>query len=562
MTDPQSPNKTIGWILSTGLGAAAAFTGTVHAASWITPTGEAYAWNPVTLLADLIGGTAWPPCTALIGGLVLAGAAAAGWFLMPKARTRHRTDKASKHMGQPAETRVLREPARRQEAQVLHPQAAERIGPGQLIGSMVGQPGTLFQGWRDLAVHVWGTGRGKTSSMVIPHLAAAPGPAALTGNKVDGVPETIAARQDVGQIWLFDPQRIYRDSDEPAFVFNPLTDVRTLTDAKQLAAIFEASTKDPDSRGGDAQFDTQGRNLLAAFLLAAALDGRPLSEVFEWLVDEQGRGEEPRAILEQRRQKGPARLIRGVMGQPVKTAGGVYATAQRMAECLQDDDLLAWTEPRPGTPVFSPAAFVQSTDTLILLSQEGEGSAGAILTALIKAVCTSGERLARRNRGRMPVPMVMELDECANIVRWPELPRVYSYYGSLGIQLSAYFQSRAQAVGVFGEHGWRALWNGASVRSYGGGSDDVPWLKELSAVIGERDEVITNTSRARGSTTYSTTTRKVPVLPVEDLAALPEWRAVVFSSKARPVQVAVTPWFQHPTLQPRISARLPQEQPA
>ncbi|WP_255411754.1 TraM recognition domain-containing protein [Cryobacterium sp. Y11] len=60
------------------------------------------------------------------------------------------------------------------------------------------------------------------------------------------------------------------------------------------------------------------------------------------------------------------------------------------------------------------------------------------------------------------------LDESANIVRWPELPSVYSYYGSIGIILNAYFQSRAQAIDAFGKDGWQTLWDAAAHRVYGG----------------------------------------------------------------------------------------------
>ncbi len=80
------------------------------------------------------------------------------------------------------------------------------------------------------------------------------------------------------------------------------------------------------------------------------------------------------------------------------------------------------------------------------------------------------------------MPLVIELDECANIVvRWPALPSVYSFYGSLGMPLNTYFQSRDQAVEAFGQNGWGAIWGAAVTRVFGGGAMDDQFLKGCRA---------------------------------------------------------------------------------
>ena len=49
---------------------------------------------------------------------------------------------------------------------------------------------------------------------------------------------------------------------------------------------------------------------------------------------------------------------------------------------------------RSGADARELAAFITSTDTLVLLSKDGEGSGGAILTALIRAICKTAETAA------------------------------------------------------------------------------------------------------------------------------------------------------------------------
>jgi type IV secretory pathway TraG/TraD family ATPase VirD4 len=51
----------------------------------------------------------------------------------------------------------------------------------------------------------------------------------------------------------------------------------------------------------------------------------------------------------------------------------------------------------------------------------------------------------------------------------------------------------------------------------------------------------------------STNTRKVNTLDIADLGSLPEWRAIMFSSKCRPVMINTMPWFRDKTLSAAIN---------
>ena len=526
----------------------------IHVGAMITPTGHTYSWNFVQLLGDMaLRGAPWPPAAtgATLVAVVLALAVFVGFMAwMARRAANKRGNAAIAHMATRKQSAVLRQKARTKEAVQLHPHAME-LPAGQSVGRLIGTKKWVLQGWRELGVYVFGPGRGKTSGIVIRHMIEAPGAAIMTSNKVDGVRETLAGRRDRGRAFIFDPNQIYRRGTTPDFVFNPLDYIETAADAKELAAIFEASTKKASDKAGDAQFDTAGRDMLAYFFLAAKLDGQPLSQVFSWIARAQG--DEVRDILDRHGKTGPATTIAGILEWPERTKGSAYATAQRMASALADDELLAWTS-TTGVRRFDPAEFITSNDTLVLLSKDGEGSGGAILTALVRAICKTAQRAAETNGGRLDVPLVIELDECANIVRWPELPSVYSYYGSMGIIVNAYFQSRAQGIDAFGREGWGTLWDAASNRVFGGGVLDDEFLKSIAMLIGEHDEITYGSSTGRdGHLSTSTNTRKVNTMDVAALAALPEWRAIVFNSKSRPVMVQTVPWFKDKALTSKIS---------
>lgn len=455
-------------------------------------------------------------------------------------RQRPDVDRSTRHLAKAPERARLGHRARSSEAARLAPSLKD--APGLLIGRTVNGRQRVYQGWEDVALDIWGPRRGKTTARAVPALLASPGAAVATSNKRDLLDTTAGMRARTGTVWVFDPQGVASDG-RPTFVYNPLTRVTNAVEAQRLAALFVADTKEPGART-DPQWDTAGADLLAWLMLAAAVDRRSLADVWTWVSDTSD--DTPVRLLRLHGHDGPAASVDGIAHQPDKMRGSVYGTAQRMARPLINPQLLAWVTPTPGLPVFDPAAFVGSTDTLYALSREGAGSSGAIVTALTSAVCEDAERAAMANpdrTGRLATPLVVVLDEAANVCRWPELPALYSHYGSRGIALLTFLQSYSQGVAVWGEEGMRTLWSAATVRLYGGGVADQRWLSELSDLIGDHDEVHRSISTNRSGRSTSVDTRQRRTMTTAQLTALPAKRAVLLAG-GRPVLVEPLRWFE------------------
>nr|WP_269811282.1 type IV secretory system conjugative DNA transfer family protein [Kineosporia rhizophila] len=432
--------------------------------------------------------------------------------------------------------------ARRQQAKRIAPVVLVLDGPpGTVLGREVGSGQPVLAGWEDVQVQIWGPRRGKTTTQAVPSLLAAPGPAIATSNKRDLLDASAGMRAKRGRVWVFDPQGV-AGTLQPAFCFNPLTTVRAAVQAQRLAALFVADTREPGART-DPQWDTAGADLLAWLMLAAAADQRPLGDVWSWVTDPEDRT--PITILRRHGHDGPALSVQGVQQQPDKMRGSVYGTAQRMARPLINPQLLAWVTPTAGLPAFDPERFVSSKDTLYALSREGAGSAGAIVTALTSAVCEAAEQKAIANldrSGRLAVPLVCVLDEAANVCRWPELPALYSHYGSRGINLITFLQSYAQGVSVWGQDGMATLWSAATIRIYGGGVADQRWLSELSDLIGDHDETHRSITHRRGERSVSVDVRQRRTITAAQLAALPRDRIILFAG-SKPLVLEPQPWY-------------------
>jgi type IV secretory pathway TraG/TraD family ATPase VirD4 len=314
-----------------------------------------------------------------------------------------------------------------------------------------------------------------------------------------------------------------------------------------LAEVFTSAARDPGART-DAFFDPAAQELPAGLLLAAALDDRPITQVYLWLTDPTD--DEPAVVLRRHDFPLSAAAVAGVVNAPDKQRGGVYGTAQQIASFLTNRQAVRWVTSAgvaDSRRQFSPAEFVRGTGTLYSLSKEGRGSAGPLVTALTVAVTEAAEELAKRSAGgRLAVPMVAVLDEAANVCRWRELPNLYSHYGSRGICVMTILQSWSQGVEVWGRDGMRKLWSAANVKVYGGGVSEVEFLSELSQLIGDFDLDSVSVSHGRGGRSTNHSTRRERVLDVADLAALPKGRAIVLASGAPATLVRTLPWMTGP----------------
>ncbi|MFG6278630.1 type IV secretory system conjugative DNA transfer family protein [Microbacterium sp. S16(2024)] len=470
--------------------------------------------------------------------LVLVVLAIVGVVRYRKGRTR--VDRASSYMGRGKDVEGLSK--RNAQAQ------ATRLGVtgslGVPIGKTLGQM-PLYGTWEDMHIDVWGPRTGKTTSRAVPAILEAPGGVLVTSNKRDVVDATRDVRAEAGPVWVFDPQGIALEN--PTWWWNPLSYVTDEVRAAKLADHFASGSRDPGAKT-DAYFDPAGQDLLAGLLLAAALDSRPITDVYGWLT--RPTEEEPIGILRRGGYDLTADQVRGVITAPEKQRGGIYGTAQQMASCLTNRQVAAWVNPQGEPdlrPQFDPAAFVRDGGTLYSLSKEGRGTAGPLVTALTVAVVEAAEELAAGSAGgRLSVPLLGVLDEAANVCRWRELPNLYSHYGSRGIVLMTILQSWSQGVDVWGDSGMRKLWSASNVKVYGGGVSEDAFLESLSKLIGDYDRQASSVSSGRGGRSVNQQLHRERILDVADLAAMPKGRAVVLSSGNRPTLIRTQPWMTGP----------------
>jgi type IV secretion system protein VirD4 len=361
-----------------------------------------------------------------------------------------------------------------------------------------------------------------------------PGAVVTTTTRTDLFENTALLRGQHGVLHVFNPEGI--GGLPSTFRWNPLQDCEQPAIALQRAVSFTAAT---ETKGlhDMAFWIGKASSVLASLLHAAALDGRTMSEVYQWAhgIDDSA----PERILSAHPSAadgwlGPIREIR----RPGRTADSIRMTVTRSLAWLADPAVAAATSPGPGEG-FDVADFVSGPNTLYMI---GSGREEAPIAPLFRAFAEYVHTRAAftgslQPHGRLDPPMLMALDEATQICPVP-LPLWMADSAGKGILIVAVCHGLAQLEARWDSAGARAIWDTAGIKVILGGVADADTLDRLSRLCGEI--ALRTHSRTRGEDGRwgrTVTYQPVRVLPPELLRTLPEWRALVVRGNLSPVVV-------------------------
>jgi type IV secretory pathway TraG/TraD family ATPase VirD4 len=421
---------------------------------------------------------------------------------------------------------------------------------GLILGDLLqpaGRGPALYSSWEDTMVAFMAPRSGKTTAMGVPYVLSAPGPVVATSIKADLWAATAQLRSEAGgTVWLFDPQRIACQPQE--WWWDPLRGMATVEAAHRMAAHFVLTVADGRQRD---LWGPAAQELLCALFLAAAVSARSLRDVARWLDDTAS--PTPAELLDTAGFRALGSSLRGAQHGAPETRDGIYQTARTAAACLHDEEIMPWVTPSPARlPAFSPADFAVSRDTLYLLT-ESRAAASPLIAALTDMAMRAGRRHAELAGGRLDPPMVLILDEAANICRIADLPDLYSHLGSRGMVPVTILQSYQQGVSVWGEPGMAALWGAATRKVIGAGIDDPRLARDLATLVGRHDVPVRSASYGDGRSSEQISLRRQDILEAADIRALPPGTALLLATGARPALIRLRPWYTGPDAR-RITA--------
>ena len=387
---------------------------------------------------------------------------------------------------------------------------------------------------------------GKGLHVVINAILDAPGAVVTTSTRPDNLTATLKARERDGRpVAVFDPQHL-AEGVPAGLRWSPVRGCEDpLTAMIRATGLASGTGLSAGGVEGGGFWEGKTRAALQALLHAAALDGRPPSELFRWTLDPTAAAEAV-SILSNSSQAatGWAESLEAMIEADPRTRDSIWQGVSLSLAALADPRVLDAVSPRAGEH-FDPQTFLTGSGTLYLLATgAGAGASSALVAAFVEDLVETARRIAARSAGaRVDPPLLLALDEIGNLAPLPSLPTLMAEGGGTGITTLPVLQSLAQARDKWGENAANAIWDAAIVKIILGGASNSRDLADLSTLIGERDEYTDSTTVGdHGSRSAQRSVRRVAILPPDRLRTLPFGTGITMLRSAPPIVTDLRPW--------------------
>ncbi len=434
----------------------------------------------------------------------------------------------------------------------LRPLLASKNTAGRLALGTVGRRRVYAEAGHSVLV-VGPTQSGKTSGLAIPAILEWEGPVVAASVKSDLARHTLGFRQSCGQVWVYDPSG---SSGLPCDHWSPLAEASTWPEARRVArSLAEVARASAGAlTDGDFWYATAAK-LLAPLLLAASLSGRSMTDVVRWIDDQVV--DEVAVILEGAGAWEAVQSARASWGRDDRQRSAVYTTAETVVEAFADPDVAASAEtPAVGMPSIDPAGILDGRHTLYLCAPaHDQQRLRPLFATLVSVVIEAAYERAGRQGAPLDPPLLVVLDEAANVAPLAELDTLASTAAGHGVQLVTVFQDLAQVSARYGGRAGSVV-NNHRAKVFLSGLADPGTLDHVSTLIGDAEIGVRATTvdgSGRVSTTHTPTYKRLA--PADALRRLAPGKAVVISGHLPPVVVGLRPWQKDRVL--RAKAQTP-----
>jgi type IV secretory pathway TraG/TraD family ATPase VirD4 len=492
---------------------------------------------------------------SLYGVLLVATAALVGslWWLATRAAGLARRNEGFAGRGEVARSMSLT--ARQREAAQLRPSLPQprKVPPEEVaivIGRVAGSRVSVYTGPEDSTLVHGPMGSGKTMWLTVPIAATVPGPLVCTSTKPEYVALTRTLRAQRGPVFVFDPHHIHEQVT--AVRWSPVAGCTDPLVAMYRAAALVAGGVGAEGVTNAGFWESRAAVVVRCYLRAAALAGMSIRDVLRWSANPAD--EEPVRLL---RRPGGDPVWAGRLQQAAnlvtETRDGIWSQVQVCLDAFDDPRVLEACCPDPGEG-FDAEQLVRERGTLyVVTSPKTMRLIAPLITALVGDVVDAARRVAREMPGgRLDPWLTLLLDECANICPLPDLPELLSTSRAEGVYTVAVFQSPSQVRQRWGEDGASTIDTNCAVKVFLGGLSDAHDLQAVSSLLGEYDQVEESVNLGRGGTSRTRAVRRRPVLAPDEIRTLPRGQALLVPRAARPVRLALTPWWRRRDLAPAM----------
>jgi type IV secretion system protein VirD4 len=423
------------------------------------------------------------------------------------------------------------------------------------------------------------TQSGKTTGLAVPAILGWSGPVLAASVKTDLVRDTLDWRRRRGSVWCFDP---IGTTGLPRSSWSPVSSAHTWSRARRTAAdLTDVARGEGTSADGEFWYATAAK-LLAPLLFAAAKGGHTMHDVVRW-VDTQ-ETEEVFEILHASGVPEALQAARATWLRDERQRSAVYTTAETVLEPFAEPEMIEGhgsllDTPPYGTPVatgarpgpaaclggagargtgagasgtasaIDPEALLLGCHTLYVCAPaHDQHRLRALFAALVSQVVHAAFAASSRAGRPLDPPLLIVLDEAANIAPLKELDGLAATCAGHGVQLVTVWQDLAQIRARYGERAATVV-NNHRAKLFLPGISDPATLDFASHLAGDQEVSTPSvTLSGRGERSVTTSPQARRLLPPDTLRRLPGGNAVLLYGALPPALLRLRPWYSDPEL--------------
>jgi type IV secretion system protein VirD4 len=400
----------------------------------------------------------------------------------------------------------------------------------------------------------------KTSGFAVPALLEWRGPVVAASVKTDLIDHTVGHRRGRGEVLCFDPSG---STGLPSAAWSPLPSSRTWPGARRSSAALTEVAKSSVGTMSDGDFwYATAAKMLAPLLFAAAVGRRDMADVIRWvdtheeaevldLLDAAGVPEARYAAL-------------SAFGKEDRQRSSIYTTVETILEPFADlaggagrDDVADPFDPSSGSgsPSVDPVRLLGGENTLYLCAPaHDQRRLTPLFVSVVRQVIEHAyDRVSLTHRPLDP-PLLVVLDEAANIAPLADLDALAATAAGHGVQLVTVWHDLAQITARFGPRATTVV-NNHRAKLFLSGISDPSTLDYASHLIGDEEVLLPATTqggRSGPSTTRSPSTRRLA--PPDSLRRIAPGEGVLVYGDLPPARLQLRPWFSDPALRGQVEA--------
>jgi type IV secretion system protein VirD4 len=389
----------------------------------------------------------------------------------------------------------------------------------------------------------------KTSGFAVPSILEWEGPVIATSVKADLVGDTIAHRRRGGEVACFDPTG---STGLPSTRWSPLPAARTWPGARRVASAMTDTgrTSVGTMTDGDFWYATATK-MLAPLLFAAASAGLSMADVVRW-VDTQEESEVVQ-LLDATDVAEAIAAARALFSKEERQRSSIYTTVETILEPFGAEGVDGLGGESPD---IDPGGLVAGPNTLYLCAPaHDQRRLSPLFTAVLRQVLEHVFDTVTRTGSPLDPPLLVVLDEAANIAPLADLDALAATAAGHGIQLVTIWHDLAQITARYGPRSATVV-NNHRAKVFLSGISDPSTLDYASHLIGEEEVLLpafTSGGQGGPTTTRSPTNRRLA--PPHALRRIPPGEGVLVYGGLPPAWLGLRTYFDDPVLARRAAGQ-------